>query len=148
MLKHTIAMAAMVAGLAGPAAAEMIEKTSPKSVAETMDALEAAVTEAGATVFARVDHAAGAASVDMELDDAQLLIFGNPRLGTLAMQADMLAGLQLPLRVLVYDSNAGTIVAYESVDQMFDGLDVPLDAEFVENMRGALRALTGKAVTQ
>ena len=64
----------------------------------TMDALEAAVTGAGATVFARVDHAAGAEGIGMALTPAQLLIFGNPALGTPAMQADPLAGLYLPLQ--------------------------------------------------
>lgn len=134
--------------MGAPVMAETITQSSPKSVAETMDALEAAVTGAGATVFARVDHGAGAASVDMDLPEAQLLIFGNPRLGTPAMQADIQAGLQLPLRVLVYEGEDGTVVAYESVDQLFDGLSVPLDAEFAKKMTGALAMLTGKAIAE
>ena len=144
----TFVLAASLCIGATTAMAEMITQSSPKSVVATMDALEAAVTGAGATVFARVDHGAGAASVEMELPEAQLLIFGNPRLGTPAMQADIHAGLQLPLRVMVYAGADGTVVAYESVDQMFDGLNVPLDAEFAQKMGGALAGLTGKAVAE
>ena len=96
----TAATALSLASLGTAAHAEMIAKTSPHSVSETMDRLEAAVTAAGATIFARVDHAAGAGKVDMELRPTQLLIFGNPKLGTPAMQDAQTAGLDLPLRVL------------------------------------------------
>ena len=113
-----------------------------------MDALQAAVEGAGATVFARVNHGAGAAKVNMELPEAELLIFGNPALGTPAMQADIHAGLQLPLKVMVYAGDDGTVVAYESVPTIFDGLDVPLDAEFAQKMTGALAGLTGKAIAE
>jgi uncharacterized protein (DUF302 family) len=128
--------------------AETITQASPKSVTATMDALQAAVEGAGATVFARVNHTAGAASVDLEMTEAELLIFGNPRLGTPAMQADIHAGLQLPLRVLVYAGDEGTVVAYESVETIFDGLNVPTEAEFAQKMTGALAMLTGKAVAE
>ncbi len=148
-MKRMIAAIAATATFAGaPLMAETITQASPHSVSVTMDALQAAVEGAGATVFARVDHAAGAASVDMELPDAELLIFGNPMLGTPAMQADIEAGLQLPLRVLVYAGDEGTVVAYESVETIFDGLDVPLDAEFAQKMTGALATLTSKAVAE
>lgn len=148
-MKRLFTTLATTLSLAGaPLMAETITQSSTKSVAATMDALQAAVESAGATVFARVNHGAGAASVDMELGDAELLIFGNPRLGTPAMQADIHAGLQVPLRVLVYAGDDGTVVAYESVAAMFDGLDVPLEAEFAQKMTGALAALTGKAVAE
>lgn len=126
---------------------EIVTKASPKSVDETMAALEGAVTNAGATVFGKVDHASGAASVDLELADSQLLIFGNPKLGTLAMQADPQAGLYVPLRVLVYqDGDGNTQVAYESAGTMFDGTGVPADAEVVGMIGGALDKLSGAAI--
>jgi uncharacterized protein (DUF302 family) len=142
------AIAATLSLIGAPLMAETITQSSPKSVSATMDALQAAVEGAGATVFARVNHGAGAASVEMELNDAELLVFGNPRLGTPAMQADIHAGLQLPLRVLVYAGEDGTVIAYESVATMFDGLNVPLDAEFAQKMTGALAGLTGKAAAE
>ncbi|WP_425445419.1 DUF302 domain-containing protein [Tropicimonas sediminicola] len=125
---------------------DFVRVQSASDVGATMDALEAAVGSAGATVFARVDHAAGAASVDMELADAQLLIFGNPKLGTPAMQDDPLAGLVLPLRVLVYEDGEGKVwLAYQEPEEMFDDMDIVDDAPYLAMMAGALSKLTAAA---
>ncbi len=139
-------LSAIVGCLALPAFAEIVQVKSAKAVGPTVDALEAAVTGAGAKVVARVDHAAGAASVDLPLGESQLLIFGNPALGTPAMQADPLAGLHLPLKVLVYADAAGQVwLAYENPADMFAALAIPADAEVLTKMAGALDALTKKA---
>ncbi|MCW1951118.1 MAG: DUF302 domain-containing protein [Octadecabacter sp.] len=128
--------------------ADMIVKDANGTVAEAMDRLEGAVTGAGATVFARVDHGAGAMSVDMELADAQLLMFGNPMLGTPVMQQDIRAGLVLPLHVLIYDDNGTTRITYEDIDGMVAGLDVDRDAEVFTRIEGALNNLTNAAAGQ
>ncbi|MEW2913224.1 DUF302 domain-containing protein [Leisingera sp. JC11] len=129
-----------------PAAAELVTVQSQKSVGETMDALQAAVEGAGATVFARVDHAAGAQNAALELSPSQLLIFGNPKLGTPAMQADMRAGLYLPLKVLAYEDGDGKVwLTYQDPGEMLSGLDIPADAAFIAKMQGALGKLTAKA---
>ncbi len=134
-----ILLATLMSAPALPALAEIVQIKSAKAVAATMDALEAAVTEAGATVVARVDHAKGAASVDLALQEAQVLIFGNPALGTPVMQADPLAGLYLPLRVLVYADAGGEVwLVYETPAAMFEGLSIPADADAVAKMTGAL----------
>ena len=128
------------------ALAEIVRVKASGDVAATADALQAAVEGAGATLFARVDHAGGAASVDMELDPSQLLIFGNPKLGTPAMKDDALAGLFLPLRVLVYQDAEGTWLAYEDPAAMLGDLDgVSADAKYIKMMTGALGKLTAKA---
>jgi uncharacterized protein (DUF302 family) len=114
-----------------------------------MDRLETKVKGAGATVFARVDHAAGAASVDMQMAPSQLLIFGNPKLGTPAMQADPLAGLYLPLKVLVYEDASGSVwLAYQAPSETFDDLAIPKDAGFLAKMSGALNKLTMAAASE
>lgn len=119
---------------------------SQKSVSDTIDALETAVQNAGAKIIARVDHAKGAKSVDMELGEAQLLIFGNPMIGTKAMQADIRAGLFLPLKVLAYQNGEGkTVLSYVDPSDMFASLDIAKDAEFIQKMQGALGALTKAA---
>lgn len=128
-----------------PALADYVRVEAEGSVAVVSDRLVAAVEGAGAKVFARVPHSKGAMSVDMELQDAELVIFGNPKLGTPALQADIRAGLVLPLRVLVHDDGGQTVLTYESVDAMFDGLDIPADAKFRAMMAGALEKLTGAA---
>ena len=128
----------LAATLATPAMADMVTVPTDRTVSDAMTALEGAVTEAGATIFARVDHAAGAASVDMELAPSQLLIFGNPQLGTQAMQDDPLAGLALPLKVLVYEDEGQTKIVYEEVEEMFDDLDIDDDAEYVGKIEDAV----------
>ncbi|MFV1600695.1 MULTISPECIES: DUF302 domain-containing protein [unclassified Phaeobacter] len=143
----SLALAGTLAALSAiPAAAELMTVPSPSSVSDTMDALQTAVEGAGATVFARVDHAAGAAAVDMSLAEAQLLIFGNPQLGTPAMQADMRAGLFLPLKVLVHEDAEGQVwLTYENPSEMLAGLDMAADADVIAKMRGALAKLTAAA---
>ncbi|MFK7765339.1 MAG: DUF302 domain-containing protein [Roseobacter sp.] len=128
-------------------AADLIEKVSPHSVQATMDRLSGAVTGAGATVFARVDHAGGAASVDMDLAPSQLLIFGNPKLGTPAMLDGATAGLDLPLRVLAYADNEGVVrVVYHDPATLAATHGLPSDAKYIQMMTGALNKLTSKAV--
>lgn len=142
------ALAALVLALAAlPAIAdEIVRVESSRDVAATMEALEAAVDGAGATVFARVDHGAGARSVGSEIGDSQLLIFGNPALGTPAIEADRLAGLYLPLKVLVYEDDTGKVwLAYEPPAETLDDLDIPGDAEVLAKMAGALETLTAAA---
>lgn len=145
-LKPAITAAALTLA-ATVAQAEMIHKTSPHTVAETMDRLQAAVTGAGATVFARVDHAAGAQKADMDLRPTQLLIFGNPKLGTPAMLDGQTAGLDLPLRVLAYADDKGVVhVTYHSPATLAETHGLPKDAKYIKMMTGALDKLTGKAV--
>ncbi|MCG3267260.1 DUF302 domain-containing protein [Yoonia sp. I 8.24] len=141
-------LATALIGLSTSAMAEDMMKASPLTVAETIDALEAAVNGAGATVFARVDHAAGAESVGKSLPDAELLIFGNPALGTLAMEQDIRAGAVLPLRVLAYaDADGVTQLQWTPAEDLFAGLDIPADAEVITRVNGALNMLTSKAVS-
>ena len=150
-MKHFLAAVAVIlAGL--PAFAsddDLMMVKSSSDVASTMDRLEAAVTAAGANVMARVDHAAGAASVDMDLSPTQVLIFGNPNIGTRAMQDDPRAGLFLPMKVLVYqDSEGQTWLAYQDPENMFDDLEIDDDADYIKMMASALDKLTAKAAMQ
>lgn len=129
------------------ATADLIEKTSPHSVTDTIDRLQAAVEAAGATVFARVDHAAGAASVEMDLRPTEMLMFGNPKLGTPAMLDDQTAGLDLPLRVVAYADGEGVVhVAYHDPADLAARHGLPADAKYIQMMTGALDKLTSKAV--
>lgn len=110
----TIAKAAQGDGAKAAQGDALIVKTSPYSVKETMDRLQAAVTKKGAHVFARVDHGAGAKVAGLPLAPAEVLIFGNPRLGTPLMQKNARFGLDLPVRVLVYQDGDTTKIVYAS----------------------------------
>ena len=78
-------------------------------VRESLDRLEAELKSKGITVFARIDHAAGAASVGMPLGPTQLLIFGNPKAGTPLMQSGQAIGIDLPLKVLGWQDAGGKV---------------------------------------
>ena len=147
MKRYLAAAAICLAGLPALAADDdLIMVRSSSDVAATMDRLEAAVTGAGANVMARVDHAAGAASVDLDLAPTEVLIFGNPKIGTQAMQDDPRAGLFLPMKVLVYEDAEGrTWLAYQDPEEMFDDLEIDEDAEYIGMMTGALDKLTARA---
>lgn len=95
----------------------LIALRSPYQVSETVDRLETIVTEKGMTVFARIDHAAGAAKVGKHLRPTQLLIFGNPKGGTLLMQCAQTSAIDLPLKMLAWeDENGAAWLAYNDPD--------------------------------
>jgi uncharacterized protein (DUF302 family) len=76
-------------------------------VRETIDRLVEKVQSLGLHVFARVDHAAGAAKVGMQLRPTELLIFGNPKGGTPLMIDAQTAGIDLPIKAMAYEDAAG-----------------------------------------
>ena len=94
-----------------PSAEGVVTKPSLHSVDETIRRLDEVVRGKGLTVFARVDHRAGAREVGLDMQDEQVLIFGNPRAGTPLMVARPLVGLDLPLRVLVWRGSDGRVWA-------------------------------------
>ena len=146
MNRFSTALSALALMSAPVFAQEMISKTSAHSVPVTMDRLQAAVEGAGATVFARVDHAKGAGSVDMDLRPTQLLIFGNPKRGTPVLQAGQTAGLDLPMRVLVHEGADGTVtITYHDPARLTADHGVPAATKQLGMMTGALGNLTDKA---
>jgi len=81
----------------------LITVASPVSVRETVDRLIAFAASHGLTVFARIDHADGAAKVGMPLRPTELVIFGNPKGGTPLMQDRQTAGIDLPIKALAWE---------------------------------------------
>ena len=114
---------------------------------ETADRLAAAVTAKGLTVFARIDHAAGAQAVGMELRPTEVLLFGNAKGGTPLMQAQQSAGIDLPLKALVWQNKTGqTFLSYNDPHWIAErhGIDAPA---VVTALTNALAALA-KAATE
>jgi uncharacterized protein (DUF302 family) len=74
---------------------------------ETVDRLVAAIKAKGLTVFAQIDHAAGAAEVGLDLRPTLVVVFGNARGGTPLMQAAQTIGIDLPLKALVWQDASG-----------------------------------------
>lgn len=92
---------------------DIIVKDSLNSVEKTVNKIQNIVTKKGFTVFAVVDHQAGANKVRMQLPPSKEIIFGNPKIGTALLQENMQAGLDLPIRILVYqDKDLKSKIAY------------------------------------
>jgi uncharacterized protein (DUF302 family) len=86
-------------------------------VATTADRFAAAAEERGLTVFARIDHAAGAAKAGMDLPPTELLIFGTAKVGTPLMECDRRVGIDLPLKTLIWmDESGQVLLGYNSPD--------------------------------
>jgi uncharacterized protein (DUF302 family) len=82
-------------------------------VAETIDRIESLLKQRGIIVFARIDFAADAARAGLGMRPEQLLIFGNPKAGTPLLLAAPVAGLDLPLKALVWEAaDGGVWIAY------------------------------------
>lgn len=128
------------------AAEGLITVKSSYPPTETMARLEAEVKARGMTVFAHVDHAAGAAAAGLPLRPTDLLIFGSPRGGTPLMQAAQTIGIDLPLKMLVWQDAAGlTWLSYYDPAWLakYHGLD-PTQAP-VPALAAMLHALAGAA---
>jgi uncharacterized protein (DUF302 family) len=91
----------------GPADADLVTLPSAHGATETVERLKALLAQKGVEVFAHIDHAAGAKKVGLALRPTQVLIFGNPKAGTPLMQGRQTIGLDLPLRALVWEDEAG-----------------------------------------
>jgi len=87
----------------------LIITKSSHGVKETVDRLESVLQEKGMTVFIRINHAEGAKKVGLELHPTELLIFGNPKVGTPLMQCSQSAAIDLPQKALVYEDQEGQV---------------------------------------
>jgi uncharacterized protein (DUF302 family) len=114
---------------------------------ETMTRFEAEVRARGMTVFAHIDHAAGAAAVGLPLRPTDLLIFGAAKAGTPLMQAAQTIGIDLPLKVLVWQAGA-TFLSYNDPAYLTHRHGLGEGTRpVVEAMSGALKAIAAKAIT-
>jgi uncharacterized protein (DUF302 family) len=92
----------------------LITKASAHSFSETLARFDAALLAMNMTIFGRVDHAGGAAAAGLSLRPTMLILFGNPRGGTPLMQAVQPIGLELPLKMLIWEDAAGvTQLSYD-----------------------------------
>lgn len=87
----------------------LVALPSPFAARETLDRFEACVRRKGLLVFARIDHAAGAARIGKRLRPTELLIFGHPQGGTPLMETVQTLGIDLPLRALAWEDAAGQV---------------------------------------
>ncbi|HWS07089.1 MAG TPA: DUF302 domain-containing protein [Xanthobacteraceae bacterium] len=127
----------------------LISTVSAYSARDTMDRLLAALAKRNMTVFARIDHAAGAASAGLALRPTEVVIFGNPKGGTALMQDRQSAGIDLPLKALVWQDADGKVwLSYNDPAWIVQrhGLG-SASAGAVEAMAKALTAIAAEVTT-
>ncbi|MCU7960090.1 MAG: DUF302 domain-containing protein [gamma proteobacterium symbiont of Bathyaustriella thionipta] len=115
----------------------------------TMDRFEQAVISAGFKVFARIDHQENASAAGLKMPASQLLIFGNPKAGTLLMQDNPRIGIALPLKVLVWEDQKGfTWLSYVKPKELFDEFDIEGRDKMMQKMTAGLTKLSTKATVK
>ena len=147
-MKKLIMIALLGFSMAAHAADGVVKVASMHDVKTTADKLEQALEAKGMKVFLRVDHASGAAGIGKELRPTELVVFGNPNLGSALMACAQTTGIDLPMKALIYqDSDNKVYLAYNDPAYLksrhaMQGCDKPL-----AKATGAL-ANFAKAATQ
>lgn len=124
----------------------VVVQESKYSVDETLARLEAELAAKKVPVFAKFDHDGNARQAGLQLRPTRVLVFGNPAVGTKLMQSSQAIGLDLPLRVSIWQDERGRVwVAYPSLDALAAEYGVK-DTTTIRAMKGALANLVGRAV--
>lgn len=112
---------------------------------ETVARLEAALAARGIKVMAKIDHGANAAGVDLALPPTTLILFGNPAAGTQLMSSARTAGIDLPMKALVYEKDGAVIYAYNAIDYVADRHSIPGDLPVLAKIESFLAAVAAEA---
>ncbi|MFH1494902.1 MAG: DUF302 domain-containing protein [Pseudomonadota bacterium] len=148
ILRSLFALLLFTFGSLASAADGLVAVKSPHSATDTMNRLEETVKQRGLTVFARIDHAAGAAKIGKTLRPTELLIFGNPQGGTPFMECAQSAGIDLPLKALVWEDAASQVwLGYNDPAFLAQRHGVA-QCPVVQNLRKALAGIAEVTVAQ
>lgn len=124
----------------------MISKKSAHSVKKTIDRLEAVLKKKGITIVTRWSHSDRANGVDIALRPTELLLFGNPKLGSHMFTSKQTAGIDLPMKALAWEDEKGQVwLTYNDPAYIANRHGVADRAKIVAKMTGALNKLTGAA---
>ena len=110
-------------------------------VASAVAAFTRLLTDRGIEVFATIDHGAGAKNAGLELGDEVVVIFGNPAVGTRLMQADRRAGLDLPLRVLIWSESGDTSIGYRDPHSLGQEYELASATPVLDALSGLMEQL-------
>lgn len=124
---------------------DLVTLTSTHSVEETVVRLTEAAEAKGAKVFAVIDHAAGANAAGTELPPTKLVIFGNPALGTPLIAQERAVGLDLPIRVLIWQDGETVKLSYLDAKVLARRYGLDEGSEPVGRIATALEGLTSQA---
>lgn len=128
---------------------QLVVQHSPYSVSETAEKLEKAIKAKGMMVFAVIDHSGEAQKVNMALHDEKVIIFGDPKVGTFLMQENPSIGMELPLRILVWENEEGLVqVAYLEPTSLGESYEISRNSEILKKMSFGIANLIGEAIQQ
>ena len=130
--------------LSRPALADVTVE-SANDFETTLAKLREAIEASPASIVSEVDHAAAAASADLELGATTLVIFGNPAAGTQLMQADPAVGLALPMKMLVIETADGVRLVYDDPADLAESYDLGEAAAVTQRMSGLVGSLAEAA---
>jgi uncharacterized protein (DUF302 family) len=144
-----LALAMIMAFAASAASAgELTRVPSKFGVKETIDRLLTALDARGLKVAARVDHGAAAKAAGMEMPPAEVVMFGNPKLGTPLMLSNPEVAFDLPMKIAVWQEKDGKVwLGYLSPDLLKARHALTGVEEQLKTMTGALAGLA-KAATE
>ncbi|MEA1880747.1 MAG: DUF302 domain-containing protein [Campylobacterota bacterium] len=126
-------------------ATDLIVKTGKLSVDNTIAKIKNMIDHKdGLGVFTIIDHKKNALNISMDMHETQVIIFGNPRMGTKIMEQDPLAALDLPLKILVYSENNMTKIVYRDPQKWRKNFNLD-KCTLIDRMSGALNTITTKA---
>ena len=146
--RSLLATSLVLLGFSATAADGVIAVKSPYDAKETMNRFEDIARQRGLTVFVRIDHTAGAAKVGMTLRPTEVLIFGNPQGGSPLMECAQTAGIDLPLKALVWEDEARQVwLGYNDAAYLAKRHGIT-QCPAVENIGKALSGLTAAAVAR
>lgn len=139
VLLSTSAFAGEVKGL--------VVKKSPHSVGVTLDRLEKVLKKKGITIVARWRHSQKAAAVGIPMRDTELLIFGNPKLGSHLMTSQQTVAIDLPMKTIAWKDEGGQVwIGYNDPAYLSQRHGIKNRPEILKKMAGALNKLTNAAV--
>ncbi len=113
--------------------------------AETEERLLRAIADRGLKLFAQIDHAAAAREVGLHMAPEQVVVFGGPKAGTPMMQSDARIGIELPLKILLWEDSKGAQLGYNDPLDLASRYDVAQHQPTLEAMSKLLAALTTEA---
>lgn len=135
---------AMAGGVNG-----LITKKSHHSATETLDRLEKILRSKGITIFARVSHTKNAKGVGVELRPTELLIFGNPKLGSHFFTSKQTAGIDLPMKAVTWQDEKGQVwLGYNDPKYIAKRHKIKDRKKVMMKMSGALKKFTDKATAK
>lgn len=145
---YVIIASMLFAGSAAAQALKVVESKSA-SVSETVERLVKAIEGKGLKVAARIDHAAGAKAAGLEMPPAEVVMFGNPKLGTPLMLANPQLAVDLPLKIVVWQATSGKVmIGYTAPEALKARFDIKDKDPSFKAMGDALEALAAAAAGQ